>query len=133
MERDLIINSLKENLVVAHNRMKKQANLHWRELRFQVGDEVYLKLWLYRQMSRAKKRSEKLSPKLYGPYRVMERIGKVAYRLELPSRTCIHDVFHVSQLKKVGSNAKGPKTSLHANRRVCIATEVGGRLGNQME
>ena len=55
MERDLIINALKENLVVAQNRMKKQADLHQRELIFQVEDEVYLNLRQYRQRSLAKK------------------------------------------------------------------------------
>lgn len=49
MERDLIINALKKNLVVAQNRTKKQVDLHWRELIFQVGDEVYMKLRPYQQ------------------------------------------------------------------------------------
>lgn len=49
MKRDLIINALKKNLVVAQNRTKKQVDLHWRELIFQVGDEVYLKLRPYQQ------------------------------------------------------------------------------------
>lgn len=48
-ERYMIINALKENLVIAQNRMKKQADLRWRELNFQVGEEVYLKLRPYQQ------------------------------------------------------------------------------------
>ena len=98
-ERDLVISALKENLLTAQNRMKKQADLRRRELKFKVGDEVYLKLRPYRQRSLAKKRCEKLAPKLYGPYRIMEEIGEVAYRLDLPPEAMIHNVFHISQLK----------------------------------
>ncbi|TYK16028.1 uncharacterized protein E5676_scaffold32G00230 [Cucumis melo var. makuwa] len=83
-ERDLAISALKENLTIAQNRMKKFADSKRRELKFKVGDEVYLKLRPYRQRSLAKKRAEKLAPKYYGPYRITETIGEVAYRLDLP-------------------------------------------------
>lgn len=98
-ERDLIINTLKENLVIAKNRMKKHADLHRRELKSQVSDEVFLKLRPYHQRSLARKRCEKLAPKFYGPYKVVEKISEVAYRLKLPPEANIHNVFHISQLK----------------------------------
>ncbi|TYK05580.1 Retrotransposable element Tf2 [Cucumis melo var. makuwa] len=102
-ERDSALNALKENLTLAQNRMKKFADLKRRELKLKVG-EVYLKLKPYRQRSLARKKSEKLAPRYYGPYKIIEEIGAVAYRLDLPPEAAIHNVFHISQLKpKLGA------------------------------
>ncbi|KAA0035725.1 Retrotransposable element Tf2 [Cucumis melo var. makuwa] len=80
----MAINVLKENLCIAQNRMKKMADLKRRELKFKVGDEVYLKLRPYRKHSLSRKECEKLVPKYYGPYKIKEEIGEVTYPLELP-------------------------------------------------
>ena len=61
---------------------------------------VYLKIQPYRHTSLSIHRSLKLHSKFYGPFRVLERIGKVAYKLLLPEGCQLHPVFHVSQLKK---------------------------------
>jgi hypothetical protein len=61
---------------------------------------VFLLLQPYRQSSLKRSRAKKLKPKFYVPYRVIRRIGEVAYELELPEGSKIHNIFHVSCLKK---------------------------------
>ncbi|MCI23877.1 hypothetical protein A2U01_0045060 [Trifolium medium] len=80
--------------------MVQQANKRRSDRHFDIGDFVYLKLQPYRQMSLRKQGYHKLRPKFYGPFKILDKIGNVAYQLELPATTDIHNVFHVSQLKK---------------------------------
>lgn len=99
-KREEIINMLKFHLLRAQNRMKQSADSHRSHREFKVGDYVYLKLQPYRQHSlKARHIPHKLSQRFYGPFRVLERVGSVAYNLELPPEAAIHDTFHVSQLK----------------------------------
>jgi hypothetical protein len=71
-----------------------------RELTFEVGDYVYLKVSPIRSVKRFNMKG-KLAPRYIGPFKIVERRGEVAYQLELPeSLAGVHDVFHVSQLKK---------------------------------
>jgi hypothetical protein len=91
---------VRENLKTAKSRQKSYANNRRRELTFEVGDFVYLKVSLMRGMRRFKVKG-KLSPRYIGPFKILEKKGEVAYQLELPdSLSDMHDVFHVSQLKK---------------------------------
>jgi len=105
LDRDATLQLLKDNLIHAQNRMKKWADLHRTERSFEVGDWVFLRLQPYRQISVGGRRTHKLSPLFYGPYKILEKIGPVAYKLELPEEAKIHPVFHISQLKKkLGEN-----------------------------
>lgn len=98
-KREEVINLLKFHLLRAQNRMKQYADAHRSERVFQTGDFVYLKLQPYRQSSLKTSSSNKLSPRFFGPFKVLEPVGKVAYKLQLPPSSSIHNAFHVSQLK----------------------------------
>ena len=82
--------------------MKQQADQHRSKRSFDVGDWVFLWLQPYKKISLKKaKKDNKLSPKYYGPYKVLQKIGTMAYKLELHASSRVHPVFHVSCLKKV--------------------------------
>jgi hypothetical protein len=100
IESQEILKLLKENLQTTQNRQKMSADRHRIERSFEVGDLVFSRLQPYRQSSLKKSGVEKLKPRFYGPYRIMHRVGEVAYELELPEGSKIHNVFHVSCLKK---------------------------------
>jgi hypothetical protein len=87
---------------MAQNHMKQQADQHRSERSFEVGDWAFLRLQPYKQMSlKQAKKDNKLSPKYYGPYKVLQNIGTMEYKLELTASLRVHPVFHVSCLKKV--------------------------------
>jgi hypothetical protein len=89
-----------ENLRTAQSRQKSYAHTWRRQLEFKEGDHVYLKVSLIRGMRRFKVKG-KLSPRIIGPFKIHMRVGEVAYKLELLDHLAnVHDVFHVSQLKK---------------------------------
>jgi hypothetical protein len=90
---------IRENLRVAQTRQKSYAD-NRRPLEFEEGDYVYLKVSPLRGMRRFKVMG-KLSPRYIGPFLIFRRVGEMAYQLELPtSLSDVHNVFHVSQLKK---------------------------------
>nr|GEV84788.1 Ty3/gypsy retrotransposon protein [Tanacetum cinerariifolium] len=112
IERDALLCQLKQNLLVTKHRMEMQANQKGRDFEFNTGDMVLVKLQPYRQVTLAKRHSNKLAKRYYGPFKVLERVGKVAYRLALPDSTKIHHVFHVSLLKPFSGAGQEPVTDL---------------------
>ncbi|GJS97870.1 retrotransposable element Tf2 [Tanacetum coccineum] len=99
-EREVAVETLKFHISRAQSRMKSHADKGRTDKKFDCGDWVFLKLQPHRQVSLKQGKQNKLSPKLFGPFKVIQRIGEMAYKLEVPSNSQIHNVFHVSKLKK---------------------------------
>src|SRR5262249_910428 len=82
------------------NRQKNYTDLKRRDVQFQIGDHVFLKVSPMKGVVRFGKR-EKLNPRYIGPFDILERVGKVSYRLVLPPHlSYIHPIFHISILRK---------------------------------
>ncbi|XP_026445434.1 uncharacterized protein LOC113346042 [Papaver somniferum] len=110
--RTIMTYVLRQSLLTAQHRMKQQADKGRIERSFIVRDWVYLRLQPYRHTSVQLRKNLKLAAKFFGPYKVLERVGNVAYRLELPISSRIHPVLHVSQLKKKIRQGFLPQTVL---------------------
>jgi hypothetical protein len=94
------VKMVRESLKVAQSQQKSYADKRRRDLSFEFGDFVYLKVSPMRGIHRFKVKG-KLAPRYVGPFMIVDRRGEVAYQLELPPQISdVHDVFHVSQLKK---------------------------------
>ncbi|GJW26407.1 hypothetical protein Tco_0040218 [Tanacetum coccineum] len=84
----------------AHDRQKSYADLKRKPMEFQVGDKVMLKVLPWKGVVHFGKRG-KLNPRYVGPFKVLEKVGEVSYKLELPEELSrVHNTFHVSNLKK---------------------------------
>jgi hypothetical protein len=97
---EAMVRRIQDNLMVVKSCQESYANKGRRPLQFEVGDYVYLKVSPMNGVKRFGLK-EKLSPHYIGPFLILEKCGNVAYKLKLPpSLTGVHDIFHVSQLKK---------------------------------
>nr|GEW59499.1 putative reverse transcriptase domain-containing protein [Tanacetum cinerariifolium] len=91
---------IKNQLLTARSRQKSYADVRRKPMEFEVGDLVMLKVSPWKGVIRFGKRG-KLSPQYVGPFKIVERIGPVVYKLELPDNLRgIHNTFYVSSLKK---------------------------------
>ncbi|GKF14188.1 hypothetical protein Tco_0055650, partial [Tanacetum coccineum] len=91
---------IRKCLQAARDRQKSYANIRRKPLEFQVGDKVMLKVSPWKGVIRFDKRG-KLNPRYIRPFKILAKVGTVAYRLELPKKlSLVHSTFHVSNLKK---------------------------------
>jgi transposase InsO family protein len=138
-QRELMSRVVHQHLLRARNRMKQQADKTCSDCEFAEGDYVYLKLQPYIQSSIAPRSNHKLQFKYFGPFQILQRIGKVAYKLDLPSSTAIHPVIHVSQLKSAITSKHQvsttlPSTSVHLQIPTkVLATRTITRGGSPVE
>ena len=94
------IRMIRQRMLTAQSRQKSYADNRLRDLEFQVGDHVFLKVSPTKGVMRFGKKG-KLSPRYIGPFEILERVRVVAYCLALPpDLSNIHPVFHVSMLRK---------------------------------
>jgi hypothetical protein len=93
------VQMVRESLKDAQSQQKSYADKR-RDLSFEIGDFVYLKVSPMRGTRRFRVKG-KVAPRYVGPFKIIDCKGEVAYQLELPPQLSeVHDVFHVSQLKK---------------------------------
>ncbi|XP_019229548.1 PREDICTED: uncharacterized protein LOC109210572 [Nicotiana attenuata] len=96
---------VRQRLLIAQSRQKSYADKRRRDLVFTIGDKVFLRVSPMKGVMRFGKRG-KLSPRFIGPYKILDRVGVVAYRLALPPElSFIYLVFHVSILRKFISDS----------------------------
>ena len=87
---------IRDRLKIAQSRQKSYADSKRMEVTYEIGDRAYMRVSPLRGVKRFGVKG-KLAPRFVGPYRVLERMGEVAYKLELPEGLSgVHDVFHVS-------------------------------------
>nr|GFC54422.1 putative reverse transcriptase domain-containing protein [Tanacetum cinerariifolium] len=116
---------IKERLKTARSRQKSYADKRRKPLEFKVWDRVLLKVSPWKGVVRFVKKG-KLAPRYVGPFEIVERVRQVAYRLKLPQElSCIHDMFHVSNLKKclAESDAQIPLEEIKVDENMCFVEE----------
>ncbi|GJW60148.1 putative reverse transcriptase domain-containing protein [Tanacetum coccineum] len=116
---------IKQRIQAACDRQKSYADLKRKPMEFQVGDRVMLKVSPWKGVVSFGKRG-KLNPRYIGPFKVLEKVGSVAYKLELPQELGrVHNTFHVSNLKKCYSDEPlaVPLEGLHIDDKLQFVEE----------
>ncbi|GJV78028.1 putative reverse transcriptase domain-containing protein [Tanacetum coccineum] len=117
---------IKQRMQAARDRQKSYADLKRKPMEFQVRDKVMLKVSPWKGVVRFGKRG-KLNPRYVGPFKVLEKVGEVAYKLELPEELSrVHNTFHVSNLKKCHADEPlaVPLDGLHFDDKLHFVEEL---------
>ncbi|KAH0773833.1 hypothetical protein KY290_010970 [Solanum tuberosum] len=132
VDRDEALTLLKANLACAQNWMKGLADKSRRELNYQVGEWVYVKLKPYRQNAIRLHQHPKLGRRYFGPFKILKRIRDVAYKVELPDDARIYPIFHISMLKPCMGNPVQQITPLNLNDTTNIIPETSMNLEDKV-
>lgn len=108
--REALFASLRKKLLKAQQTMKNFANNHRHDVSFKVGDWVFVKLRPRRQVSDTGASHPKLMKWYFGPFQIVQKVGPVAYQLQLPVDSRIHPMFHYSLLKQCHQPLDSPVT-----------------------
>ncbi|GKC66846.1 putative reverse transcriptase domain-containing protein [Tanacetum coccineum] len=126
---------IKQRMQAARDRQKSYADLKRKPMEFQVGDKVMLKVLPWKGVVRFGKRG-KLNPRYVGPFKVLEKVGEVAYKLELPEELSrVHNTFHVSNLKKCHADEPlaVPLDGLHLDDKLHFVEEPLEIVGRKVK
>ncbi|GJS81013.1 putative reverse transcriptase domain-containing protein [Tanacetum coccineum] len=126
---------IKQRMQAARDRQKSYADLKHKPMEFQVGDKVMLKVSPWKGVVRFGKRG-KLNPRYVGPFKVLEKVGEVAYKLELPEELSrVHNTFHVSNLKKCHADEPLaiPLDGLHLDDKLHFVEEPLEIVGREVK
>nr|GEW32196.1 putative reverse transcriptase domain-containing protein [Tanacetum cinerariifolium] len=116
---------IKQRMQAAHDRQKSYADLKHKPMEFQIRDRVMLKVSPWKGVVHFGKRG-KLNPRYVGPFKVLDKVGTVAYKLELPQELSrVHNTFHVSNLKKCHADEplSVPLDGLHIDDKLHFVEE----------
>ncbi|GJQ98754.1 hypothetical protein Tco_0521739 [Tanacetum coccineum] len=126
---------IKQRMQAARDRQKSYADLKRKPMEFQVGDKVMLKVLPWKGVVRFGKRG-KLNPRYVGPFKVVEKVGEVAYKLELPEElSIVYNTFHVSNLKKCHADEPlaVPLDGLHLDDKLHFVEEPVEIVGREVK
>ncbi|GJZ19898.1 putative reverse transcriptase domain-containing protein [Tanacetum coccineum] len=124
-----------KRMQAARDRQKSYTDLKRKPMEYQVGDKVMLKVSPWKGVVRFGKRG-KLNPRYVGPFKVIERVGEVAYKLELPEELSrVHNTFHVSNLKKCHADEPlaVPLDGLHLDDKLHFVEEPLEIVGREVK